>query len=114
VLLVAAYGPVFWSAAMMCCGSFDALRFIATGIVGRVFEGMPLAWGYAIFDTVMGTPMVGGAILGGLLHRAAYTLPFVLVIAVSAVLLVGLLFAGSLRSDRADPRSGRELAETTD
>ena len=32
---------------------------------------IPLAWGYAIFDTVMGLPMVGGAILGGVLYRAA-------------------------------------------
>ena len=63
---------------MLACGSYDALRFVATGIVGNSFKGMPLAWGYAIFDTVMGLPMAGGAVLGGLLYRVAYPLPFAL------------------------------------
>jgi predicted MFS family arabinose efflux permease len=49
---------------------------------------MPLAWGYAIFDTVMGVPMACGAVLGGVLFRSGYALPFVVVIVIALGLLV--------------------------
>jgi MFS family permease len=106
VLLLAGWNPLVWGIAMLFCGAFDALRFVATGIVGDSFQGMPLAWGYAIFDTVMGIPMAGGAILGGLLYGIAYSLPFVLVIAVTAGLLILLLITGR--------GSGREALHAAD
>jgi len=91
VLLLVGRNPIVWALAMVFCGSFDALRFVAAGIVGDSFEGVPLAWGYGIFDAVMGLPMAGGAVLGGILYRAGYALPFVLVVVVSAGLLLVLL-----------------------
>jgi MFS family permease len=106
VLLLAGWNPLVWGIAMLFCGAFDALRFVATGIVGDSFQGMPLAWGYAIFDTVMGIPMAGGAILGGLLYGIAYSLPFFLVIAVAAGLLILLLITGR--------GSGREALHAAD
>ena len=78
LLLIVGWNPIIWGLAMLCCGAFDALRFVAAGIVGDSFSGMPLAWGYAIFDAVMGIPMAGGAVLGGLLYRTSYSLPFIL------------------------------------
>jgi predicted MFS family arabinose efflux permease len=90
VLLLAGGGPAVWALAMFCCGSFDALRFVTNGIVCRSFGEMPLAWGYAVFDTAMGLPMAGGALLGGLLYQMGYALPFVFAIAVAGVLLVVL------------------------
>ena len=105
-LLLAGWNPLVWGLAMLFCGAFDTLRFVATGIVGDSFKGMPLAWGYAIFDTVMGIPMAGGAILGGILYGISYALPFVLVIAVAAGLLVLLLVTGR--------RSGREAFQAAD
>jgi hypothetical protein len=81
---------VFWALAMFLCGGYDALRFLATGVVGRSFGDLPLAWGYALFDTMMGLPMAGGAILGGLLFKAGTALPFALVVGVTLVLLVAL------------------------
>lgn len=106
ILLLVGWNPLIWGLAMLCCGAFDALRFVAAGIVGASFRGMPLAWGYAIFDTVMGIPMAGGAILGGLLYGISYSLPFVLVIAVAGGLLVLLLVTGR--------GSGREALQTAD
>ena len=106
VLLLVGWNPLVWGVAMLCCGAFDALRFVATGIIGDSFEGMPLAWGYAIFDTVMGLPMAGGAVLGGLLYDTSYSLPFVLVIAVAAGLLILLLVTGR--------GSGREALQAAD
>jgi predicted MFS family arabinose efflux permease len=92
-LLITAAGPAGWGLAMLLCGSYDSLRFVATGFVSDSFQGLPLAWGYALFDAVMGIPMVAGAVLGGVLFRAGAELPFVLVIAISAVLLAGLWLA---------------------
>lgn len=106
VLLLVGWNPLLWGVALLFCGAFDALRFVATGIVGDSFEGMPLAWGYAIFDTVMGLPMAGGALFGGLLYGIAYSLPFVLVIAVATGLLILLLLTGR--------GSGRETLQATD
>jgi len=84
---------------MLFGGAFDALRFVAAGIVGDSFDGMPLVWGYAIFDTIMGLPMAGGAVLGGIFFRAAPSLPSVVVTAVAASLL-GLLAANRRRQTR--------------
>jgi predicted MFS family arabinose efflux permease len=106
-LLLVGWNPVVWGLAMLSCGAFDALRFVAAGIVGDSFAGMPLAWGYAIFDTVMGIPMVGGAVLGGLLYRAGYALPFVLVVVVAAGLLVVLLASGRGPADELAAHAGR-------
>jgi predicted MFS family arabinose efflux permease len=108
VLLLVGWNPVMWALAMLFCGSFDALRFVAAGIVGDSFEGVPLAWGYGIFDAVMGLPMAGGAVLGGILYRAGYALPFVLVAVVSAGLLVVLLMNGRRLSDERPGSTGRE------
>lgn len=105
-LLLVGWNPLIWGMAMLFCGAFDTLRFVSTGIVGDSFQGMPLAWGYAIFDTVMGIPMAGGAILGGLLYGISYSLPFVLVIAVAAGLLFLLLVTGR--------GSGREALQAAD
>lgn len=87
LLLLVGRTPVVWGLAMFCCGSFDALRFVTTGIVGRSFGDIPLAWGYALFDTAMGLPMAGGALLGGVLYQIGYALPFVFAIVVAVVLL---------------------------
>jgi hypothetical protein len=54
---------------------------------------MPLAWGYAVFDTAMGLPMAGGALLGGVLYQMGDALPFVFAIAVAGTLLVVLAVA---------------------
>jgi MFS family permease len=109
VLLLVGWDPFVWALAMLFCGAFDALRFVAAGIVGDSFEGVPLAWGYGIFDAVMGLPMAGGAVLGGILYRAGYALPFVLVIVVSVCLLVVLL-AGD-RSSADESSADESLAD---
>ncbi len=114
VLLLAGWNPIVWGIAMLFCGAFESLRFVAAGIVGDSFEGMPLAWGYAIFDTVMGIPMAGGAILGGLLYRASYPLPFLLVIAVSACLLLALSTSRWRRRGGGTSGTGREVAQARD
>ncbi len=107
-LLLVGWNPLVWGLAMLCCGSFDALRLVAAGIVGDSFQGVPLAWGYGIFDAAMGLPMAGGAVLGGVLFRAGYALPFVLVMVVSACLLVGLLAAGRSPADVSRAEAGRD------
>jgi predicted MFS family arabinose efflux permease len=90
VLLLTGASPLVWGAAMFLCGGYDAFRFLATAVVGRSFGDIPLAWGFALFDTMMGLPMAGGAILGGVLFRTATTLPFFFVVAVTVVLLLVL------------------------
>jgi MFS family permease len=90
LLLLLGPSPVFWATAMFFCGGYDTFRFLATGVVGRSFGDLPLAWGYALFDTMMGLSMAGGAIAGGLLFKAGTALPFALVICLAAVLLVAL------------------------
>jgi MFS family permease len=97
VLLLAGRGPAVWGAAMLCCGAYESLRLVAAGIVNDSFHDMPLAWGYAIFDTVMGLPMACGAVLGGLLFRAGNALPFLVVIVIAVVLLVLLAARGGRR-----------------
>jgi predicted MFS family arabinose efflux permease len=108
VLLLAGWNPVVWGVAMACCGSYESLRLVAAGMVNDSFGDMPTAWGFAIFDTVMGIPMACGAVVGGLLFRAGYALPFALVIALSAALLVLLL----VQHRRAARRAGGRRAPT--
>ena len=74
---------------------------------------MPLAWGYGIFDAVMGLPMAGGAVLGGMLYRAGYALPFVLVVVVSACLLAVLAVRGRRRADERLADAGRDGPQAT-
>lgn len=101
-LLLVGWNPIMWGTAMFFCGAFDSLRFVATGIVGASFKGMPLAWGYGIFDAVMGLPMLIGAVLGGALYETGFALPFLVVIGIAGVLLVALaLTAGEGRRRRA-------------
>ena len=112
-LLLVGWNPLVWGLAMLFCGSFDALRFVAAAIVGDSFEGVPLAWGYGIFDAVMGLPMAGGAVLGGILYRIGYALPFVLVIVVSAGLLVVLVASVRTPADEDLADAGREGPQGT-
>ena len=94
LLLLLGPSQITWGLAVLALGAFDALRYVANGIVGPSFKGVPLAWGYAVFDTAMGVPMVLGALLGGLLYRFAVSLPFIVIGAIAACLLVLLLVTG--------------------
>ncbi len=94
VLLLFGTGQIVWGLAALAFGSFDALRYVANGIVGPSFRGVPLAWGYAVFDTAMGIPMAIGALVGGLLYRVAAALPFAAVGGIAGGLLILLLFIG--------------------
>ena len=105
VLLVGA-NPGMWAVAMVCCGAFDTFRYLPTMILPDSFGHMPLPWGYAIFDTVTGVPMVCGAMLGGLLYRAAFALPF----KVAIVFAGGLLLLTILRG----PDTGRRVVQQAD
>lgn len=105
LLLVAGPSPIAWALAMFLCGGYDTFRFLATGVVGRSFGDLPLAWGYALFDTAMGLPMAGGAIIGGALFKLGTALPYVLVVTVVAVLLVALA-TWSERDVRTRPKVG--------
>jgi DHA1 family tetracycline resistance protein-like MFS transporter len=93
VLLVGA-NPGMWALAMVCCGAYDTFRYLPTMILPDSFGHMPLPWGYAIFDTVTGVPMVCGAMLGGLLYRTSFGLPFKVAIAIAGCLLVLALIRG--------------------
>jgi MFS transporter, DHA1 family, tetracycline resistance protein len=93
VLLVGA-NPGMWALAMLCCGAYDTFRYLPTMILPDSFGHMPLPWGYAIFDTVTGVPMVCGAMLGGLLYRTSFGLPFKVAIAIAGCLLVLALIRG--------------------
>lgn len=108
VLLLVGWGPVTWGIAVLALGAFDALRYVATGVVGDSFKGIPLAWGYAIFDTATGLPMALGALLGGLLYRVAASLPFVVVGAIAAGLLVLLLIGGRTIDEQGRGEDTRE------
>jgi MFS family permease len=111
LLLLVGPSLVFWGVAMFLCGSYDGFRMLATGVVSRSFGRLPPPWGYALFDTVMGLPMAGGAVLGGVLFRAGASAPFVFVIGVAAALIVVLLLPRPAALGRAgdpDPaRAGR-------
>ena len=91
VLLLVGTGPVMWGLAALALGGLDAIRYVANAIIGPSFRGVPLAWGYAVFDTAMGVPMMLGALLGGVLFRLWAGLPFIVLGSVAAVLLLSLL-----------------------
>jgi DHA1 family tetracycline resistance protein-like MFS transporter len=93
VLLVGA-NPGMWALAMVCCGAYDTFRYLPTMILPDSFGHMPLPWGYAIFDTVTGVPMVCGAMLGGLLYRTSFGLPFKVAIVIAGCLLALTLIRG--------------------
>jgi predicted MFS family arabinose efflux permease len=105
VLLVGA-NPGMWALAMVCCGAFDTFRYVPTMILPDSFGHVPLPWGYAIFDTVTGVPLVCGATLGGLLYRTAFALPFKVAIVVAASLLLLTVVRG--------PVTGRQAAQQAD
>lgn len=108
LLLLTGSSWALWGLAMFLCGSYDGFRMLATGVVSRSFGPIPPPWGYALFDTVMGLPMAGGAVLGGALFRAGSGVPFVFVIAVAAALVVALLaWRPAARSPRAGTRALR-------
>jgi len=105
VLLVGA-SPGMWALAMVCCGAFDTLRYVPTMIIPDSFGHMPLPWGYAIFDTLTGVPMVCGATLGGLFYRTSYALPFQVAIVIAGGLLILTVLKG--------PDTGRRVVRQTD
>jgi MFS transporter, DHA1 family, tetracycline resistance protein len=93
VLLVGA-APGMWALAMLCFGAFDTLRLMPSMFLPDSFGHVPLQWGYAVFDTATGIPMVCGAALGGLLYRTAYALPFQVTIVIAGCLIVLVLLRG--------------------
>jgi DHA1 family tetracycline resistance protein-like MFS transporter len=94
VLLLAGAGPPAWAPAMLCFGAWDTFRLMPSMFLPPTFGHVPLQWGYAVFDTATGIPMVCGAALGGLLYRTSYTLPFQVAIVIAAGLIVLVLFKG--------------------
>ncbi len=100
-LLLLGTGQLTWGLAALALGSFDALRYVANSIVAPSFRGVPLAWGYAVFDTAMGLPMALGALLGGLLFRFSAALPFMVVAMIAGGLLVLLLFIGKTADEQS-------------
>jgi MFS family permease len=102
LLLITGDHLVVWGAAMLCYGAFDTFRFITNGIIAKSFGDVPLAWGYAIFDSIMGIPSVIGGLLGGYLYSRRYQLPFVVVIGLALALVVAI--AATTR------RGGRQVA----
>ena len=105
ILLVGA-NPGMWALAMVCCGAFDTIRYVPTMILPDSFGHMPLPWGYAIFDTLTGVPMVCGATLGGLFYRTSFALPFQVAIVIAGSLLALTLLRG--------PDTGRTAAQQAD
>ena len=105
VLLVGAT-PGMWALAMVCCGAFDTLRYVPTMILPDSFGHVPLPWGYAIFDTLTGVPMVCGATLGGLFYRTSFALPFQVAIVIAGSLFVLTILRG--------PDTGRRVVQQTD
>lgn len=105
LLLLVGTQPVVWGVALLFYGSFDCFRFTASGIIGHSFGRVPLVWGFAIFDAIMGIPMAGGALLGGVLYRQSFRSPFIAVIALAAALLAGLALTsrGGRRTAAAGP-----------
>ena len=89
------------------------MRLVAAGIIGDSFEGVPLAWGYGIFDAAMGSSQAGGTMLGGVLCRVSYALPFVLVSVVAACLPVALLAGGRSLAAESLAYAGRSGPHAT-
>ncbi len=94
LLLLAGVGPAAWVPAMLCFGTLDTFRLMPSMFLPGSFGHVPLQWGYAVFDTATGVPMVCGAALGGLLYRTSYALPFRVVIVIAAGLIVLVLLRG--------------------
>ena len=101
LLLLTGFNAAMWGVAAFAFGGLDALRYVANGLIGASFKGVPLAWGYAIFDTAMGIPMVLGAIIGGTLFKAHAALPFVAVGVIAVALLALLLGTGKTEDERS-------------
>lgn len=99
-LLLLGSSQIAWGFAALAFGAFDALRYVANSIVAPSFRGVPLAWGYAVFDTAMGLPMAAGALIGGLLFRLEASLPFAAVAAIAGGLLILLLLSGKAGGER--------------
>jgi len=93
-LLLLGWTPAIWALALFLYGAFDSFRFVTAGVMSRSFGSLPPVWGFAVFDATMGIPMVMGSLLGGALYRESYTLPFLVVIGMSAVLILALLLVG--------------------
>ena len=110
LLLLAGWGPPGWALAVFFYGAFDSFRFVTAGVVSRSFGSVPPVWGYAVFDAGMGVPMACGSLAGGALYRASYGLPFAVVIALGAGMLLVLAFAGRRRPA---PREVSERALAT-
>ncbi len=89
-LLVFGPGYAVWGLAALCFGGCDAVRYVAYGVASRSFGDLPLVWGYGLFDFFTGIPMTTGALLGGVLYRESYSLPFLAVAGLCAVLLIVL------------------------
>jgi predicted MFS family arabinose efflux permease len=101
LLLLAGWATPVWALAVFFYGAFDSFRFVTAGIVSSSFGSVPPVWGNAVFDASMGLPAALGALLGGALYRAAYGLPFMVVIGLSALLLLGLAFVRRGRPESA-------------
>lgn len=112
LLLITGTGPALWAVAMLCYGAFDTLRLMPSMILPHSFGHAPLQWGYAVFDTAMGVPMVCGAALGGLLYGASYALPFQVAIVICCGLLILVLFRGPVAAPAdGDDQNGRRDRE---
>ena len=96
LLLLVGADPAVWTIAMLCLGALDTFRLMPSMFLPGSFGDAPVQWGYAVFDTAMGVPMVCGAALGGLLYRTAYALPFQVAIGIGACLIVLVLLRGPL------------------
>ena len=111
IVLLIGSSTVAWGVAAFALGACDALRYLANGMVGASFRGVPLAWGYAVFDTAMGVPMILGAVFGGLLYRYSADAPFIVIGSVAAVLLLLLAVAdktGDAGEGGAIPTAGED------
>jgi len=97
VLLLVGWAPPVWALAVFFYGAFDSFRFVTAGIVSRSFGSVPPVWGYAVFDASMGVPAAAGALIGGVLYRAAFGLPFLAVIGMATAMLTVLALAGRQR-----------------
>jgi MFS transporter, DHA1 family, tetracycline resistance protein len=101
VLLLAGASPPVWAGAMLCYGAFDTFRLMPSMILPDSFGHAPLQWGYALFDTAMGLPMACGALLGGLLYRTSFALPFQVAVGLTGCLVVVVLLRGPVPETRS-------------
>ena len=113
LLLLTGRTPPVWALAVFLYGAFDSFRFVAAGIMSSSFGSVPPVWGYAVFDASMGLPMAGGSLLGGALYRQAYGLPFLVVIVLGVVMLLGLAFVGRGARTASSPSAPSATLGTT-